>query len=78
MRARLTLVALILLSQTGCVAAVPMLAQLVAQPDMAKQLCSFAKMPGQTNSFCDRNSPAPVAQAPAKVPNGGRVDTASR
>lgn len=58
MSPRLILVALALLSQTGCVAAIPMAMQLASGANSTSQLCSMAKMPGQTTSLCDRFSGA--------------------
>jgi hypothetical protein len=69
MSPRIAFISLVLLSQTGCVAALPMVAQLATDPHSADRLCSMAKMPGQTVSFCDRmhfnSDPQPVAKAPA-------------
>jgi hypothetical protein len=86
MTSRLILPILALLSQTGCVAALPMAAQLMASPNASANLCSMAKMPGQTASLCDRlpfamgTQPvvAPTAQTPHTVPGGTVVNTAAR
>lgn len=63
---------LALLSQTGCVAAIPLATQLVSGANSTTQLCSMAKVPGQTASLCDHlpfaspvGSPAQPGQAPA-------------
>jgi hypothetical protein len=53
---------LLLLNLTGCVAALPMVAQLVSSPNSASQLCSFTKLPGQTESLCDRMQIGSTAQ----------------
>ena len=56
--------ALALLSLTGCVAAIPLAMQLATSAGSAQQLCSVAKIPGQTATLCDRfftsASPTPV------------------
>jgi hypothetical protein len=78
MTPRFTLVALLLLSQTGCVAAIPMIAQLATSPNSSKQLCEFTKMSGHSPSFCD---PVPLVQntqKPEKAPHAARLDTAAR
>jgi hypothetical protein len=54
MTPRLTFAILALLSQTGCVAAIPLVTQLVSGTNSATQWCSMAKLPGQTGSLCDR------------------------
>lgn len=74
MTPRTMLVMLALLGQTGCVAAVPMAAQLVSGSNSAAQLCSLAKLPGQTESLCDR---VPFA-APSAHQDGKPETTAAR
>jgi len=64
MSPRLTLAVLALLGQTGCVAAIPMATQLVSGANSTTQLCSLAKIPGQSGSLCDR-LPFNSAQAQA-------------
>ena len=66
---------LLLLSLTGCVAALPMVAQLVSGPDSASQLCSFTKLPGQTESLCDRMQIGSTAQTPTTPQTPTRVAT---
>jgi hypothetical protein len=78
MSPRIALISLALLSQTGCVAALPMVAQMVTDPHSTERLCSMTKMPGQTVSFCDRLHFAPEAQPLAKAPAGAVVNTAAR
>jgi hypothetical protein len=74
--------ALTLLTLPGCVAAVPMAMQLMSSPNATAQLCSMARLPGQTGSFCDQFST--TAQAPATASPGvkanpaGSVNTAAR
>ena len=53
MKIQLPIIALVSLSLTGCVAALPMAAQLLTSADARAKLCSFAKLPGQTTSICD-------------------------
>ena len=64
MTPRLIVAILALLSQTGCVAAIPMAAQLVSGTNSVSQLCSIATMPGQAGSLCDRLPFGAVAQSP--------------
>jgi hypothetical protein len=78
MTPRLIMIALASLSLTGCVAALPMVAQLAANPNSMTQLCSLTKMPGQTSSFCDRLPFGSSSQASANVPTGKTVNTAER
>ena len=86
MTPRLTLAILALLSQTGCVAAIPMATQLISGTNSTAQLCSLATMPGQTSSLCDRlpfgaaaQSPVASTVQPAKGTSGARiVNTAAR
>ena len=69
MKIQLPIIAVVSLSLTGCVAALPLAAQLLTSAEARGQLCSFAKLPGQTTSICDGiplASAAP-AQTPAKV-----------
>jgi hypothetical protein len=68
MTPRLALAILALLSQTGCVAAIPMATQLMSGGGSTTQLCSAAKLPGQSSSLCDHMpfamaKPAPDAPA---------------
>jgi hypothetical protein len=58
---------LALLSQTGCVAAIPMAAQLVSGTNSTTQLCAMATMPGQKTSLCDRLPFGAGSQSPATV-----------
>ncbi len=51
---RLILVAPLLLSLPGCVAAIPLAAQLISGATSASQLCAATRMPGQQSSLCDR------------------------
>ena len=86
MNPRMILISLALLSQTGCVAAIPLAAQLVTSANSTAQLCSMTKMPGQTTTLCDRISASFIAPPPAvptpqntrKNANGTVVDTAAR
>lgn len=86
MTPRFTFVVLALLSQTGCVAAIPMATQLVSGTNSTAQLCSMAKMPGQTTSLCDRlpfggasqETVAATAKPAAGITNGTSVNTAAR
>ena len=86
MKPRMIFASLALLSQTGCVAAIPLAAQLVTSANSTAQLCSMTRMPGQTTTLCDRISssfmaPPPVGPAPKtihKSANGSIVDTAER
>jgi hypothetical protein len=71
---RLTLIALISLSTSGCVAAIPLAMQL-ASGASSGSLCSMAKIPGQTASLCDRFS---TTQPTDKVATSGKVTTASK
>jgi hypothetical protein len=61
MISRLTLIAFVSLSLTGCVAALPMVMQLASGANPTERLCAMAKMPGQTASLCDH---MPFASAP--------------
>lgn len=89
MTPRMILPILALLSQTGCVAAIPLAMQLMSGTNSGSPLCSMAKLPGQTTSLCDRipsslASQAPVApavqtaQTPHRAANGTIVTTAER
>jgi hypothetical protein len=86
MTPRIAFAILALLSQTGCVAAIPLATQLVSGTNSATQLCSMAKLPGQTASLCDRlpfgaASQPPVASSdqPAQgTARGKSVNTAAR
>jgi hypothetical protein len=64
MTPRLAFAVLALLSQTGCVAAIPLATQLLSSPNSASQLCSLTKLPGQTASLCDRLSLGAATQPP--------------
>lgn len=84
MTARLTFAMLALLSQTGCVAAIPLATQLVTGTNSAAQLCSMAKMPGQTVSLCDRlpfgavsQSPVAASDQPAQISPRSRIVSAA-
>jgi hypothetical protein len=78
----LTFATLALLSQTGCVAAIPLAMQLVSGANSSAQLCSMTKMPGQTTSLCDRIASSfttPTQPAPLdKTPTAKVVTTAQR
>jgi hypothetical protein len=83
MTSRLTFAILALLSQTGCVAAIPMAAQLVSGTNSATQLCSMTKMPGQSASLCDRlpfgvasQSPIASSDQPATGSSRSKIVTA--
>ena len=66
MTIRITLAALALLSQTGCVAAIPLAAQLVSGANTSSQLCAMTKIPGQTATLCDRIASAMKDADPAR------------
>jgi hypothetical protein len=72
---RMTLIALSILSLTGCAAAVPMAMQLAADPNSMSHLCSMTKVPGQTASLCDHFASPATAPAPAKQ---AAINTAAR
>jgi hypothetical protein len=76
----LTFATLALLSQTGCVAAIPLAMQLVSGANSSAQLCSMTKMPGQTTSLCDRISASFTTQTPPTPapPTAKVVTTAQR
>jgi hypothetical protein len=81
MTLRLTFAVLALLSQTGCVAAIPLATQLISGTNSAAQLCSMAKLPGQTQSLCDSLPFGAAAQAvqPAQIASrGATVNTAAK
>lgn len=44
----------LLLSLTGCVAAIPLVAQAMSGATSMTQLCAAVRLPGQTSSLCDR------------------------
>ena len=44
----------LLMSLTGCVAAIPLAAQALSGGTSFAQLCASAKIPGQSSSLCDR------------------------
>jgi hypothetical protein len=71
MTPRVTFVILALLSQTGCVAAIPLVTQLVTGTNSVAQLCSLTTLPGQTGSLCDR---LPFGTAP-QAPGGSIAQT---
>lgn len=77
MTPRLILPVLLMLSTTGCVA-LPLVAQVAAGGNSVAQLCSMAKIPGQTTSVCDRISSALAAQTPDKAPAAKNLNTAAR
>ena len=66
MKPLMSLAALLLLSQTGCVAAIPLAMQLATSANSAAQLCSMAKVPGQATSLCDQLSLNAMSQPQAK------------
>jgi hypothetical protein len=82
MSPRLALIAVMLLSQTGCVAAIPLAAQMMSGANSTAQLCAMTKMPGQTASLCDRVSAAMTTQTTTRSttnnPVATPVNTASR
>lgn len=86
MTPRLAFAILALLSQTGCVAAIPMATQLMSGGGSPTQLCSSMKLPGQSSSLCDHMPFAMAKQTPDakpvpathKNPDGTIVDTAAR
>jgi len=87
MTPRIILASLTALSLTGCVAAVPMVAQLASGATSTAQLCSMAKVPGQSASLCDQMGFGSSTQTPTKTPSGtttkgssttASVDTAAR
>jgi len=73
MTPRLVFLAVVLLSQAGCVAAIPLAAQLVTGANSTTQLCAMTKLPGQTTSLCDRMASTVTTQMSAKTPAGGTV-----
>jgi hypothetical protein len=83
MTPRLTFAMLALLSQTGCVAAIPLATQLVSGTNSATQLCSMAKLPGQTASLCDRlpfgasQSTVASSDQPAQGSSHGKIVNAA-
>jgi hypothetical protein len=86
MTPRIMFAVVALLSQTGCVAAIPLAVQLVSGSNSAAQLCALAKMPGQTGSLCDSLPFGAAAQAQANSTvqptqggaRGASVNTAAR
>jgi hypothetical protein len=78
MTPRLALVGLTLLSLTGCVAALPMAAQLVSGANSSAQLCAMTKMPGQTESLCDRMKSTLAAQMPGQTPAQTSAQTVAK
>jgi len=82
MSPRFVLIAVALLSQTGCVAAIPMAAQMMANPNSTAQLCAMTKLPGQTASLCDRMTASmttqTTTQTTTKTPAAAAVNTAAR
>jgi hypothetical protein len=77
MTPRIAFAVLALLSQTGCVAAIPLATQLISSTNSANQLCSMAKLPGQTASLCDRFSFGAASQAPV-APTDQPAQSSSR
>ncbi len=75
---RLVPIALVSLSLTGCVAAIPLVAQLATSANSTAQLCSMAKMPGQSASLCERIGFGTTAQPPEKTAAEPVVKTAAR
>ena len=74
---RFFLLAAAMFSLQGCVvAALPLAAQLASGATSTSQMCSIAKIPGQTASLCDRIAPA--AQTALKTAAGNTVNTAAR
>ncbi len=76
MTLRLTFAILALLSQTGCVAAIPMAMQLASGANSTAQLCSMAKLPGQTARYAivfrlaqprSRKLPRPINRPRARL-----------
>ena len=57
----------LLLSTTGCVAAIPLIAQVATSGNSVAQLCSMAKVPGQSLSLCDRIQFPSMTQATPKA-----------
>jgi hypothetical protein len=84
MTPRFAFAMLVLLSQTGCVAALPMATQLMSGGGSSAQLCSMAKLPGQSTSLCDhfatdKQTPADATTATTTHnPNGAVVAAAAR
>jgi hypothetical protein len=86
MTPRLTFAILALLSQTGCVAAIPMAMQLATGANSTAQLCSMAKVPGQSASLCDSLPFGAALQGQSASPDqpaqgtlhGKTVNTAAR
>jgi hypothetical protein len=77
MTPRLAFIAVVLLSQTGCVAAIPLAAQLMSSPNASAQLCSMTKLPGQTSNLCER-MPFASATPATKAPVTASVSTVTR
>ncbi len=64
---RLMIAIPLLFSTPGCVAAVPLLMQAASGSNAMTQLCSVARLPGQTLSVCDHARQA-MTTAPAGKP----------
>ena len=63
MTPRFLLIPLLALSLPGCVAAIPMAAQLASNPGSMTRLCSMTKTTGQTSSLCERMGFVPAEQS---------------
>lgn len=74
----LTFATLALLSQTGCVAAIPLAMQLVSSANSSAQLCSMTRMPGQTTNLCDRISSSFSGPTEDRNPNSKYANSAVR
>ena len=81
---RLMFAGSLLLGLPGCVAAIPLVAQLATGATSVSQLCAAAKLPGQTASLCDQISQGAngattpqtrTAQTGMTYNNGGRPVT---
>ncbi len=57
----------LLMSLTGCVAAIPMAAQALSGANTVTQLCSAARLPGQSMSMCERIPLAANTQTQART-----------
>ena len=68
----------LLLSTTGCVAAIPLIAQVASAGTSASQLCGLAKVPGQSVSLCDQFSLGLTTQPAGKPVNATTNNVATR
>ncbi len=68
----------LLLSTTGCVAAIPLIAQVAASGNSMAQLCGMAKVPGQSVSLCDRISLGSTTPPAGKPVNATTNNVATR